>query len=141
MPMILNGMSRWKDVARLLAAIGFICAGAFHFVDPAVYVKIMPSYLSWHLQLVYASGFLEVVGGIGLLVPRVRRAAAFGLVALLIAVFPANLNIAFNQLPFGERVLPAWALWARLPVQIILIGWVLWCSSSTSVLKKTESSE
>lgn len=134
-------MSRSKDVARLLAALGFICAGTSHFVDPAVYVKIMPSYLPWHLQLVTASGFLEVVGGIGLLVPRMRRAAAYGLVALLIAVFPANLNMALNQLPFGERVLPAWALWARLPVQMILIGWVLWCSSSTSVLKKKESSE
>ena len=66
-----------------------------------------------HLALVYVSGVAEIAGGLGLILPRTRRAAAWGLVLLLLAVFPANVNMAVNHLPLGERALPTWALWGR----------------------------
>ncbi len=87
------------------------------------YVAMMPAALPWHLALVYISGVAEVAGGLGLLVPRTRRAAAWGLIALFIAVFPANVNMAVNELPLGTKAVPTWALWARLPLQLVLIAW------------------
>jgi uncharacterized membrane protein len=69
------------------------------------------------------SGVAEIAGGLGLLVPRTRRAAAWGLIALFIAVFPANVNMAVNELPLGTKTVPAWTLWARLPLQLVLIAW------------------
>ena len=70
------------------ASVFYVGAGAMHFLRPAPYLKIMPSYVPWHLATVYISGAAEVAGGVGLSIPFLRRAAAWGLVALLIAVFP-----------------------------------------------------
>ena len=79
------------------------------------------------LALVYVSGFFEALGGAGLLVPRVRRAAAWGLVALYVAVFPANLNMAMNHISLDEaHPIPTPALWIRLPLQLVLIAWAWW---------------
>lgn len=72
------------------------------------------------------SGVAEMLGGLGLILPVTRRAAAWGLIALLVAVFPANLNMAVNHLPLGTSSVPAWALWARLPLQLVLIAWAWW---------------
>ncbi|HWU87139.1 MAG TPA: DoxX family protein, partial [Kofleriaceae bacterium] len=94
-----------------------------HFVSPATYVAMMPAALPWHLALVYVSGIAEIAGGLGLLVPRTRGAAAWGLIALFVAVFPANVNMAVNELPLGTATVPTWALWARLPLQLVLIAW------------------
>lgn len=103
-----------------------ILAGVNHFLDPGVYVAMMPKALPAPVALVYISGVAEIVVGVGLLVPATRRLAAWGLVALLVAVFPANINMAVNHLPLGETVVPAWALWGRLPLQLVLIFWA-WC--------------
>lgn len=119
-------MSRVKLVLRWLLAILMVAAGANHFVSPEVYVAMMPAALPAHLPLVYASGVAEIAGGLGLLVPRTRRMAAIGLVLLSIAVFPANVNMALNDLPLGERQVPSWALWARLPLQLVFIAWAYW---------------
>jgi uncharacterized membrane protein len=108
---------------RWLLALVMVAAGANHFISPATYVAMMPAALPWHLALVYASGVAEIAGGLGLLVPRTRRAAAWGLIALLVAVFPANVNMAVNELPLGTSTVPTWALWARLPLQLVLIAW------------------
>ncbi len=97
--------------------------GLMHFIDPAPFVRIVPEYLPLPLALVYVSGFFEILGGAGLLIRPVSRAAAWGLIALYIAVFPANLNMALNKIPMGDAVLPDWALWGRLPVQLLLIYW------------------
>ena len=78
------------------------------------------------MLLVQISGVAEMAGGLGLLLPQTRRAAAWGLVLLFIAVFPANLNMALNHLPLGTRPVPAWALWARLPLQAVFIAWSYW---------------
>jgi uncharacterized membrane protein len=115
-----------------LAAVFYIGAGFLHFVHPAPFLKIMPPYLPWHLPLVYVSGAAEMLGGIGLLIPRFRRAAAWGLVALLVAVFPANIYQATNHIQMTVRPAPEWVAWARLPVQGLLIWWVLWCTAGAS---------
>jgi uncharacterized membrane protein len=114
---------RVRAALRWLLAIVMVAAGANHFIVPATYVAMMPDALPWHLALVYVSGVAEIAGGLGLLVPRTRRAAAWGLIALLVAVFPANINMAVNELPLGTTSVPAWALWARLPLQLVLIAW------------------
>jgi uncharacterized membrane protein len=70
------------------------------------------------------SGAAEILGGLGLILPATRRLAAWGLIALLVAVFPANVNMAINHLPLGTTHVPAWALWARLPLQVVMGAWV-----------------
>lgn len=100
-------------------------AGVLHFVRPATYERIIPPGLPWPAALVYVSGLAEIAGGVGLLVPRLRRAAGWGLAALLIAVVPANLYMAVRADRFADLDLPVWALWLRLPLQGLLILWLL----------------
>lgn len=118
--------SKLKAALRWLLALFLIGAGANHFLSPEPYVAMMPAALPWHLPLVYLSGVAEILCGAGLLVPATRRLAAWATIALLIAVFPANLNMAVNHLPLGKTAVPQWALWARLPLQAVLIAWAWW---------------
>jgi len=113
-------------VSRWLLATFFIAAGANHFRDPAFYLPTIPSWLPLHQELVDVSGVAEIVGGIAALVPATRRAAGWGLIALLVAVFPANVNTALNHPQSPDRPLVEWLLWLRLPVQALLIAWVWW---------------
>ena len=115
-----------KVVLRWVLALFMIGGGVNHFLAPAPYVAMMPAALPWHLELVYVSGVFEILGGLGLLIPRTRRLAAWGLIALLLAILPANLNMAINHLPLAGRPIPQWALWARLPLQAVLIAWAWW---------------
>ena len=115
-----------KTVLRWLLTIFMVAAGANHFIVPATYVGMMPAQLPAPLALVYVSGVAEVLGGLGLILPATRRLAAWALVALYVAVFPAHLNMAINHLPLGKRELPSWALWARLPLQAVLVAWAWW---------------
>ena len=109
----------------LLAAL-FVAAGIAHFVRPQVFARIVPPYLPAPLLLVYLSGAFEVLGGLGLLLPATRVYAGWGLIALLIAVFPANVHMALHPEAFPQ--IPAWGLYARLPLQLVLIGWVYWAA-------------
>ncbi len=88
----------------------------------------MPPYLPFHLALVYISGIFEIVGGIGLLIPSVQRYTGYGLVALLIAVFPANINMAVNEVGVSDASFSPALLWLRLPLQFVLIALILWCT-------------
>jgi uncharacterized membrane protein len=106
---------------RIILAILFILAGALHFVFTPVYVSIMPSYLLAPTLLVQISGVFEILGGIGLLVPVTQLFASWGIVALLVCVMPANLNMALH--PQHWPTIPVWLLWARVPMQIPLIYW------------------
>ena len=115
-----------QKILAAIAAIFYTFAGILHFLRPPVYMKIVPPYVPWHLAIVYVSGAAEILGGIGLLIPPVRRAAALGLVALLIAVFPANIYMATNPIDAGAGSLPSAVLWGRLLLQPIFIWWVLW---------------
>ena len=100
----------------------FLCAGALHFLKPRPYIAIVPDALPRKRELVYVSGAAELAGGAGMLLPGTRRAAAWWLILTLIAIFPANVNMAVNAQRF--RRVPEPLLWLRLPVQGALIAWV-----------------
>lgn len=106
---------------RWVLGVLLIPAGVNHFANPDYYIRIMPPHLPWHAELVLISGVCEVVLGAALLVPRLQRAAAWGIIALLIAVFPANLHMALSAEQFPR--IPEPLLWARLPLQAVLIAW------------------
>ena len=111
-----------RSTLRWLLSLGFVAAGVYHFVAPRFYLTIMPPFLPWPLALIFISGIAEILGGLGVLMPPLRPLAGWGLIALLIAVFPANLYAAFH----GVGSTPAWILWARLPFQPVFIAWVYW---------------
>lgn len=119
-------MDTLKLALKILLAAIMVFAGVMHFVSPGPFVKIVPRYLPSPLALVYVSGFFEIAGGLGLLVPATSRVAAWGLIALYIAVFPANINMAVHDLPFGQGPTPSYLLWLRLPLQLVLIAWAGW---------------
>jgi uncharacterized membrane protein len=121
-------LSKTKLAFLVLASIFYIGAGVLHFINTQFYLKIMPPYIPYHLAMVYISGAAEIAGGLGLLIPIVRRAAAWGLVALLIAVFPANLYMATDHIQVGSAPTPPILAWGRLPLQAVFIIWVLWCT-------------
>ena len=111
-------------ISRLLLAALFIAAGVNHFIAPAPYLAIMPPALPAPRTLVFISGIAEIAGGLGILWRPTRRAAAVGLIALLVAVFPANIYAATHGMEIGGYALPQWLLWLRLPFQPLLIAWV-----------------
>jgi uncharacterized membrane protein len=128
----LGRLSVAQRVGLVLAAIFYTGAGSLHFLRPELYLKIVPPYIPWHLAMVRISGFFEILGGLGLLIPPTRRAAAWGLIALLIAVFPANLYMATNPIEAGAASIAPVLRWGRLPVQLLLMWWVLWCTQPRS---------
>ena len=105
-------------------ALAYVVAGVNHFANTAFYLNIMPPYLPSPYFLVMASGIAEIVLGIGLVVPRTSRAAAWGLIALLVAVSPANLHMAMH--PELYQDIPTELLWIRLPLQLLLVLWAFW---------------
>lgn len=115
-----------KELLRVILAVSIIVVGVLHFAVSAPFVKIMPPQLPYPLELVYISGFFEILGGIGLLIPLVSRAAAWGLVALFIAVFPANINMAVNHIKLDNIPDSPWFQAIRLPLQAVLIAWAWW---------------
>jgi uncharacterized membrane protein len=119
---------RMRTMLRWLLSMFMVVAGANHFVAPATYVGMMPSALPAPAALVYISGVAEILGGIGLVLPATRRLAGWGLIALFVAIFPANINMAVHHLRLGGREVSTWMLWARLPLQAVLVVWAYWCS-------------
>lgn len=117
-------MLKLKPLLRYVLGILFIAAGLYHFINPDFYLRIMPPYLPWHLFLVHLSGLFESALGIMLLIPKFTRLAAWGLIALLIAVFPANIHMAMNPQLYPD--IPPFALWLRLPLQGVFIAWAYW---------------
>lgn len=117
-------MRSLRTVLTWLLGLLFAATGILHFASPEPYLAIMPPYLPWPLALVYLSGAAEVTLGASLLIPRFQSLAAWGLIALLVAVFPANLHMALN--PEHFPTIPPVALWARLPLQAVLIAWAYW---------------
>jgi uncharacterized membrane protein len=120
------------DRNRLRFAIGlvlfasiFIVSGFLHFLLPQPYLRIIPPALPWPKMLLRISGVAEILGGVGLLLPKFRRVAAFGLALLLMAVFPANIFMAVAHVPFPGVMGESWAQWLRLPLQIPLFLWAL----------------
>jgi uncharacterized membrane protein len=132
--LLLKRLSTAQKIGLAFAAIFYVFAGTLHFVRPEMYIKIVPPYIPRHATMVWISGLFEVLGGLGLLIPQTRRAAAWGLVVLLIAVFPANLYMARNPIEAGAGSIAPMLRWGRLPVQVLLIWWLLWCTRPRSVL-------
>jgi len=112
-------------VGRIVMGVLYIAAGVGHFVSTRVYEGIMPTYLPAHHALVLVSGAAEISGGVGVLLPakigEVRRAAAWGIIALLVCVMPANVWMV--QHPEMYPGIPVWVLWVRLPLQGVLVWW------------------
>ena len=122
---------RAKTLALLALAAAFIFAGVNHFLNPDFFVAIMPPYLPLHLELVLLSGVFEILGGVAVLVPGVRSLAGWGLILLLLAVFPANLHMALNPELFPD--VSSSALYLRLPLQIVFIAWAYWATRAEDV--------
>lgn len=110
--------------ASLIVGGLFVAAGCLHFVQPQPYRKIVPPMLGHQAEIVAISGLAEIAGGVGLCLPQTRRAAGVGLVALLLAVWPANIYMAVDAGRFAA-IAPAWALWSRVALQVPLI-WLVW---------------
>ena len=119
-------MDRAKPIVRTIVAVAMMLIGFLHFVKPGDFVRIVPAWLPAPLLLVYVSGVAEIAGGFGLLVARLRKPAAWGLILLYIAVFPANVNMALHRIqPEGVHLSDV-ALWGRLPFQLLFIGIAYW---------------
>lgn len=113
-----------KEIFRWLLAALFVSAGVSHFLRPSFYDKIVPPYLPAPHLLVVISGIAEIILGVLLVIRRFSRLAAWGLIALLIAVSPANIHMALHPNLFPE--FHPTALWIRLPVQLVLMAWAYW---------------
>jgi uncharacterized membrane protein len=110
-------------IGRILLAVLFVISGTLHFIAPRVYARIIPPLLPAPLALVYISGAAEILGGIGLLIPATRHVAAWGLVALLIAILPANIHMATAHIRAPGIMGKSWTQWLRIPLQLPLIYW------------------
>jgi uncharacterized membrane protein len=122
-----RGVPVVKQLLLYLMAAFYVAAGVMHFVRPEVYRPMMPPSLPWHDALIFLSGVAELVLGVAVLVPTLRSLAAWGIIAMLIAIFPANLYIALHNVPlFGYPEGFGAMNWVRLPLQGVLILWAWW---------------
>jgi uncharacterized membrane protein len=119
------GLATWRDRARTGAGVAFIVASLPHFLSPERYLPMMPHWLPWHRPLILLSGMGELAGGAGLLVRPTARAAAWGLAALLVAIFPANVHVALAGANAAGLPSAQWYVWSRLPLQGVFIWWIL----------------
>jgi uncharacterized membrane protein len=132
--------NRRKEIFRGILAVSTIVVGCTHFLRPLEYAKIVPPQLPNPVELVYISGFFEILGGIGLLIPYISVAAAWGLIILFIAVFPANIYLAMH----GDIVIEGiphspMMYWVRLPLQAVLIAWAWWYTRKPEAQPGAES--
>ena len=134
----ISSRSLWKTIARLAMGIVFILASSLHFTASEAELKIIPAFLPLRREALYITGVLEFLGGVGLFVPnrKVQRASAWGLVGLLVAIFPANVYQAVENIKLGGFMNSSIYLWGRLPFQAVFIAWALWCTSGEQGEKK-----
>ena len=115
----------FKTISYIILGTGFIFVGLLHFIRPSGFVAIVPPFLPAHLALVYISGVFEILGGLGLFLPRLRRYAVIGLIILVIAVFPANIYMLMHPEEFATGWITPLALWIRMPLQPLLVWWLV----------------
>jgi uncharacterized membrane protein len=121
-------LQQLQNDAMIAAAVMFVLIGIMHLATPRKLTYMIEGWLPYALELVLISGVLEIVFGIGLLVPGLRVYAAWGLILLLIVMFPANIYVAVKQLPApGGLPAKSWYTWSRLAFQPVYIAWVWWC--------------
>jgi uncharacterized membrane protein len=113
-------------LSRVLLALVFLAAGTLHLFHPEFFMPIMPPWIPGPMACVIISGIAELAGGIGLLVPmrEIQRAAGWGLLALLVAVFPANIYMATAHIRVNGFPSHDWISWARVPMQPLIMLWV-----------------
>jgi len=126
-------MFSWKNLGLAVVFAFFMGGGITHFTNPEFYVAIMPPWIGWHLELVYISGFFEILGALGVLVPALRQWAGNGLLLLVVCVTPANVHMWLNPDLFPD--VPTAFLSIRLILQVFLL-WVIW--ASTRIKKNTD---
>lgn len=121
-----------RRISILFISLFFLIGGAAHFVYLDTFISAMPAYLNYHKELVLISGVFELLGAIGILVPQTRRLAGYGLIALAIAVFPANLNMAIHPENFPK--ISESFLYIRLPLQFLFIWFIWWAVTPKKVV-------
>ena len=119
---------RARRVVRGLLAVAMTTMGVLHFARADAFVQIMPPMFPAPLLLVWISGVAEIAGGLGVLVPRTRALAGWGLVLLYVAVFPANVYMALEPIAVNGAVPERWIVWARLPLQPVFMWIAWWCT-------------
>jgi uncharacterized membrane protein len=138
--MNLNPFRNFRDNARIATGAAFIFTGISHFVIPGKFMEIMPPSLPAPLFLIYLSGAFEILGGAGLMLSKTKHWAGAGLILLLLAVFPANIYAALNNLQLGGFMNSPVYQWLRLPMQFVLIWWVWWCAEVYRLWRKNNES-
>lgn len=133
-------MSNRKELLRVILAVAIIIVGITHFTAVEPYARIVPPQLPNPDFWVYLSGFFEILGGIGLLVPPVSQAAAWGLFVLFIVVYSSNINMAINHIKIADHIPTGnWFHAIRLPLQFPLLAWALWYTKPSDNPEKQAS--
>ena len=113
---------------RVILAAFYLGAGILHLKSPQGFISIVPSFMPWPAEVVWFTGLSEIAGAIGLMIPRLQKAAGIGLALYAICVFPANINHALNQIDVGGLPNSWWYHGPRFVLQPILVWWALYCS-------------
>ncbi len=129
----------FHPVIRYMLGIYLIAVGLGHFLGLNSFIRVVPDYIPFPSLVIYLTGFFEIFGGIGLLLPFISRTVAILLLFLFAAVFPSNLHMAIHNLPTAGFFVPSWILWAKIPIQLVLIGWAIWMVQSGAKTSKVES--
>ena len=122
-----NPQKKFRENARIATGITFVFTGVSHFIIPEKFMEMMPPFFPAPIFLIYLSGVFEILGGVGLMLSKTKFWAGAGLILLLLAVFPANVYVALNNVQLGGFMNYAIYQWLRLPMQFVLIGWIWWC--------------
>jgi uncharacterized membrane protein len=117
-----------KRIALVLLSAFFTFAGVTHFTRPEFFIDIVPAWLPDPPMIVAVSGVFEILGGVGVLLPQTRRLAGFGLIALLVAVYPANVEMALYPDKWLAKGMTMAQLYGRLPFQFLFIAWAWWAT-------------
>ena len=123
----------WRILSLFGLSVFFVYFGIDHFINPDFYLSIMPPAFPLHAEAVYISGFFEILGGICVLIPSLRQLAGWGLVALLISVYPANIYMAITPEAFPD--ISIGLLYFRLPLQFLFIYWAYSITRSVYIKK------
>ena len=123
----------WRILSLFGLCVFFVYFGIDHFINPDFYLSIMPPAFPLHAEAVYISGFFEILGGICVLIPSLRKLAGWGLIALLVSVYPANIYMAINPEAFPE--ISIGLLYFRLPLQFLFIYWAYSITRPVYIIK------
>jgi uncharacterized membrane protein len=113
-----------KEITLYIMASLYVLAGIYHFVNPQFYLRIIPPYIPWHKAMNFISGATEIILGLLLFYTPYSTYAAWGIIILLILIFPANIYHLSSTKP--NKGIPIWVLWLRIPFQGIFIWWAWW---------------